>query len=468
MLTERDRAVGHGLAGAFLEGSGERDARVIAEHFERGGEAARAIRWYHRAAQQALAANDLGAAVAWVERGLALGAEGEVRGELRRVEAEARRWRGEFTKLAEAAREALALLPRGSTGALDALGEAAAAASKLGDVERIRTMARELADLRASLPVTSSLVTAEGRLATYLLFAGLRDDASPMLTLAEQDLATLGRDDLVTVSRIELARAIRSLYEGDLAAALTMMEHSSALLRECGDLRGAAVQGVNVSAVWLDAGGYEQALERLQSVLAIAERLALDNVAGFARAHIAVALGGLGRLDEAIAAAREASARLGSQRDGRLAAGAFATLAMLLCDAKAFDEAERVARQSIEVAGPHPSRIRSLGTLGAVLVASGRVAEALEPARESYTRLLEVGSIDDGESLVRLTYAQALDALGDRAAARDVIATAHARLLERASKIQDPSIRNSMLRRVRENAQIADLAKAWGVATFAG
>jgi tetratricopeptide (TPR) repeat protein len=181
-----------------------------------------------------------------------------------------------------------------------------------------------------------------------------------------------------------------------------------------------------------------------------------------------VALGGLGRLDEAIAAAREASARLGSQRDGRLAAGAFATLAMLLCDAKAFDEAERVARQSIEVAGPHPSRIRSLGTLGAVLVASGRVAEALEPARESYTRLLEVGSIDDGESLVRLTYAQALDALGDRAAARDVIATAHARLLERASKIQDPSIRNSMLRRVRENAQIADLAKAWGVATFAG
>ena len=38
MLTEGDRALGHLLAGEFIERSGERDAIVLVEHFERGGD----------------------------------------------------------------------------------------------------------------------------------------------------------------------------------------------------------------------------------------------------------------------------------------------------------------------------------------------------------------------------------------------------------------------------------------------
>src|SRR5262249_10565109 len=59
MLTDRDRVLGHRLAGNWLEAIGEVEAVVLAEHFERGGEPARSVGWYRRAAEQALEGDDL-------------------------------------------------------------------------------------------------------------------------------------------------------------------------------------------------------------------------------------------------------------------------------------------------------------------------------------------------------------------------------------------------------------------------
>ena len=80
MLTDEDRALGHRLAGDWLEQAGAADAMVLAEHFRRGGEPARAVRWYERAAEQALDANDLVAAIERAELGIAGGAAGELAG----------------------------------------------------------------------------------------------------------------------------------------------------------------------------------------------------------------------------------------------------------------------------------------------------------------------------------------------------------------------------------------------------
>src|SRR6185295_6368647 len=67
MLTEADRALGHRIAGAWLEAHGESDPMVLAGHFERGGEPAKAVVHYLRAARQALAGNDFRAALERVE-----------------------------------------------------------------------------------------------------------------------------------------------------------------------------------------------------------------------------------------------------------------------------------------------------------------------------------------------------------------------------------------------------------------
>ena len=62
-LVEADRVLGHRLAGEWLERSGLADPMALAEHFRRGGAPERAAGWYRRAAELALEADDLAAAV---------------------------------------------------------------------------------------------------------------------------------------------------------------------------------------------------------------------------------------------------------------------------------------------------------------------------------------------------------------------------------------------------------------------
>jgi predicted ATPase len=105
MLSPKEEVNGHFLAGHFLEEQGERDAIVLADHFEKGQKPERAVRWLRVAANQAMEVDDLKAALDRVERGVRLGAGGDDLAELRVVEAEARYWKGEYVEAERAARE---------------------------------------------------------------------------------------------------------------------------------------------------------------------------------------------------------------------------------------------------------------------------------------------------------------------------------------------------------------------------
>ena len=63
--------LGHRLAGQHLEAAGEREAILLVEHFERGGELGKAAHFSRFAAAQALDASDLAATIERVERGSA-------------------------------------------------------------------------------------------------------------------------------------------------------------------------------------------------------------------------------------------------------------------------------------------------------------------------------------------------------------------------------------------------------------
>ncbi|MEO8212331.1 MAG: protein kinase, partial [Myxococcales bacterium] len=105
MLTADDRVLGHRLAADWLEQAGVTDPMTLAEHFRRGGEPARSVRWYQKAAEQALNANDLAAAIARADLGLECGAGGELAGALKLTKAEAHVWRGELALAEERALE---------------------------------------------------------------------------------------------------------------------------------------------------------------------------------------------------------------------------------------------------------------------------------------------------------------------------------------------------------------------------
>jgi hypothetical protein len=94
-----------------------------------------------------------------------------------------------------------------------------------------------------------------------------------------------------------------------------------------------------------------------------------------------------------------------------------------------------------------------------VLLAQGRAADA---ARESAAaaELVDAGA-EDGETLIRLTHAEALHASGNEEGAKRVIGVARDRLMARAARIRDAAYRESFLERVAESAETLRLARVW-------
>jgi hypothetical protein len=105
------------------------------------------------------------------------------------------------------------------------------------------------------------------------------------------------------------------------------------------------------------------------------------------------------------------------------------------------------------------SRPQQLACLGSVLLKMKRPHEALIAAREAQALLDSLGGVEEGESLVRITFAEALHANGETEAARAAIRIARDRVLERATKITDAEWRTSFLQNLPENARTLSVAR---------
>jgi tetratricopeptide (TPR) repeat protein len=152
--TEVDRTVAHARAGRFLADVREADA-VVAAHFELGGDIERAVAHYLKAADHAYRANDLGATVALVQRGLDAGAVGEARGILHSIAAPARFYRAEMAACWDDSSATLELLPSGHPQRPAGVAWRACAAVHLG--KQVDTE-DELQELLTSEPEQRDLV----------------------------------------------------------------------------------------------------------------------------------------------------------------------------------------------------------------------------------------------------------------------------------------------------------------------
>ncbi len=169
-----------------------------------------------------------------------------------------------------------------------------------------------------------------------------------------------------------------------------------------------------------------------------------------------------GAVDEGMALEMASLEAAIGQRDVRLEGGSRVYLALLLVMAGDLAQAVLEARTAVDVlAAIPPSRAMALGALAHALLASGRAEDALAAAREGMELLASLGGMEEGESLLRLTHAEALAATGALGAAWDAIAAARDRLLERAESISDVAWRESFLGAIPENARTLQLAREW-------
>ncbi|WP_438025888.1 serine/threonine-protein kinase [Sorangium sp. So ce233] len=462
MLTDEDRALGHRLAGGWLDAAGEHDAAVLAEHLERGGELGRAAVCYARAAEQALAGNDLGGVVRSADRAIRCGADGELLGGVSLARAEAHRFRGELDDAELWATEALALLREGSPGWYAALKVATTAALKRNRTERVPSLLAALIARWSDEAPEPPQVAAVAWAAALLFLTGRYADAGSLMARVAPVADRFAGDPQIA-GTIAWSLATAALFvEGDLNRHRARLEEAIACFDRSGDLRGACGQRANAGFACNELGAYGEAAALLRASLSDAERMGLRNIAASARQNLGVALGRLGELAEARAVQAEAVRSFAAMQEPRMEGASRAYLAGILLSAGDVAGAEAEARRAVamlEVA--RPLLPYALATLADALLAGGRRDEALAEARRAAEILREIGQLEEGEALVRVVHAEALWATGDREGARAALAEAEARIEERAGKIADPAWRASFVERVPEHARTAALRGAW-------
>jgi tetratricopeptide (TPR) repeat protein/tRNA A-37 threonylcarbamoyl transferase component Bud32 len=462
MLTEADRALGHRLAAEWLEAAGSADPAGLADHFVRGGLPLRAAAFYLRAAERAFEGNDLARAIEHARLGAGTGVEGELRGSLRLVEAEALRWSGRTEEAQAAAEEALKELPLGSVAWFRAMGELCIATGRRGDFDRLEALLLAAGAEEAMPGAAGAQVRALCPTTGMLLQAG-RYEAGERIGERVEELARAHAplDDL-TAARVAQLRATRFLRVGDPVALRRGYEDALAAFERAGAVRNAAIERLNVAYARAQVGEYERAEAELRASLVVAQRMGLTLAQVYVQANLGRVLYSLGRLDEARAVLSAALAAAGSDAGPR-ATGAvhvhLARLALLEGDPAAALRSAEEAAAILDVAPP--MRAVALALQAAAHLAEGRPGEALGPAREALA-LVEAGQRELFDAFVRLTFAEASLAAGDPDGARAALRAARDHLLDIARRIDDPALRESFLSRDVDHRRTLELAGALG------
>ncbi|MES1205029.1 MAG: protein kinase [Pseudomonadota bacterium] len=462
MLTDEDRMLGHRLAGDWLEQAGFGDAMTLAEHFRRGEEPGRALRWYQKAADQALNANDLAAAIERAGLGLDAGAAGEAAGALKLTQAEAHVWRGELALAEARALEAVAELAPGTVGWLRAQGQAVIAAAKRGDLDRVETQVRQVTKTLPDFGARNAEIVCLAWAANYLIFGGRLKAADDLMLMIGDLAGDLSEVDAQAVALIRQVQAIRASATGDLGSCLDRFAAALACFDRAGDLRNACAVRSNMAYVHAELGDFQRAETALRNALGAAERMGLHDVTAQAQHNLGRVLALLGRLDEARVIEQKAVDSFRTQGDPRLEGVARTYLAEIALGAGQGDEAEREATTAVGLLKVAPSlKVAAAAVRARALLVMGNPTRALATAEEAFRDLEALGEIEEGEAMVRLTYAECLAETGALPKARAVIVAARARLMAHASRIAEEPLRARFLRDVPSHARTLALAAAW-------
>jgi tetratricopeptide (TPR) repeat protein len=462
MLVDEDRELGHRLAGEWLEQAGEPQALVLAEHFERGADHARAAVALTRAAQQALEGHDFEGVLDLAQRGITCGAEGHERGLVRRLQAEAHRWLGHFEEGCDAARDAAELLASGSSERFRAIEEWLVSAGRLSTYADVDTWSQR-AHAAPDEGAASNRLRALCAVSRVWFHAGDYQRADALIDEASRMLDDHDGLDAGALAEYHRLCGARARHVGDLVGDHRGYAASLSEFERAGDERSACNARVSVAFALVELGRYDEAEGMLRRALDDAERMGLSTIATRARQNLGPVLQQRGQLDEARALVQQAIDESIEQQNVRFEAWTRIYLARIEHQAGRLVEAEREARTAAEqMRVTPPARAGALAALAQVYLARKRTEDALRAAREAMEILERFGGIEEFEPLVRIALAEALDASGERAAAARVIAAAKQRIEALAAKLDGDS-RNSFLANVVDNQTILKLAARWQV-----
>ncbi|WP_394830479.1 protein kinase [Pendulispora rubella] len=343
MLTDSDRVAGHRAAAAFLESMGERDPRVLAEHFALGNMMSLAAGHYTRAAIDAFDHSDIRAIAPLTQRAIACGAEGHLLGTLLAVRGRVHVLDCEWEEAYPLFARALPLLRRGGRAWYMAVGMMIVAAGMVSRPDEMSSWADAL--WAASCEPKGAVMRMEAAFLTvgYCSRSGQRAQAERHLAKMDECIAPM--TSVFARGLWKLARAHYTWYaQPELWETSTAAADAEAMFEACGSHRMVAL----------------------------------------ARIYRGISLAHLGNIDAGEQKLRAALAEAHRSREAWLISTATPYLAMLLLDKgddASLDEAERLLRSFLDERGDPSLQGVSNLVLAEILAARGELAAAEKHAR---------------------------------------------------------------------------------------
>jgi len=456
-----DRERLHGAVAAWLERVGAPDDGVLAEHFERAGHADRAVPIYLRVARRTLEGGDPTGAIAYADRAVAAGAVGAALGQARVICAEALTSVGNPPLIAERAREAMQLLPRGSIEWFQAAGLHARSLGQLGSLDAFEAVAEDILAAPHAPGAAATFAGAVTRVCSHLIMVGRCDRGSAYHDEAERFITDQDRANPHVRGALHSTRARVMRYRGDLQGFLDEWRAAADAFERAGDLRSSAIPWVNAAFALLEIGENEEAIAVLRRADDLGERLRMGNVRSAALNNLGLALARAGRHSEGLEVERRALAFCLALGDRRLAASSRSYIAAILEMTGDLQAALAAATAGAESAGEFaPIRAGALATLAKIQLALGRPDEALATASDAAELRAHIDVVVDDDAGLTLVLAKALAAAGRFDEAKTMIHAGRARLLARADTLHDSRLRERFLS-VTDHAETLRVAEAW-------
>ncbi|WP_233562336.1 tetratricopeptide repeat protein [Sorangium cellulosum] len=322
-------------------------------------------------------------------------------------------WRGELSLALERGTEAIERLEVGTAAWFLAIAQVVIASSKVGQLDELERWTALAAGAVPAADAQRVKLSCLAIGAAMLTVVGRYAEGRAHIEAVERALANTEVRDVGAVAQLHEVRACHAVCTGDLVGGAEGMEAATRAFDQVGDRRSASTARLNLGSVSAELGDFEKAESMLRMALEEAERMHLHEPQLATEVNLAQILVFRGRPAEARALA-EAAASL-SRQAGFVRTELFARcyLARACVALGDLDAAEREARAAVALSPSAPTLgVQASALLARALLGLGRIEEAVRTATEASSMLESFGTLEEGESLVRLTFAEALAAGG--------------------------------------------------------
>jgi eukaryotic-like serine/threonine-protein kinase len=455
MLTDEDKAVGHLLAGTFLEGRGETNALLLASHFDNANEPLRAAPYHVRAAREALLGGDHDAVLRHVDRIIESGTDGALLGEALAVKAEVLHWRGAYEQAGRLAESAMAKLEPGCNLWFSAMTTMAMVAVRYIHLDKLRDICQMHITWGEQNEWSDAFVEASIRIGLQTLIAGRHQVMQDLIRPLDAWFKNAKRSEPRMQALFKILEAGQTTIAWRYDETVECSFEAALLFEQLGDLRAAAGQRLDATFTLVDIGQYEKAIEVCNEVLIVADRLGISRLHSMAKLMRGAGLMGAGRFDEAVDVLYEAKKALDSLSDVKNSGSVRHKIGRCHRLRGEFDLAEAMLDDAEKMLAELP-RIRAMCHANKALLylEIGRKAEALEQAVIGMKLFEQLGRIGTDEILVRYAYVESLRQNGRRDDAAKELAAAKERVLWIANQFTSAEAKHTFLTNVDENRKV--------------